>query len=477
MINNLKPYSEYKSSGTSSLGVIPAHWKVRTLRTLASKRSERNQPDLPLLSVARERGVFVRSIESKDENHNFIPDDLSNYKVARRGDLVINKMKAWQGSMGIAPCDGIVSPAYYVYELSVADVTFAQRLFRSKNYVALFAAASDGVRVGQWDLSVPRMKEIPVLQPPADEQAAIVRFLDYANRKIDKFIRAKRKLISLLNEQKQAIIHRAVTGGINQDVPLKPSGVTWLGDIPEHWDLTPLKSVCTIQSGVTLGKTYGATQLEEYPYLRVANVQAGRLSLDVVKSIRIPPAEARRSFLKAGDVLMTEGGDPDKLGRGCVWNAEVQNCLHQNHIFAVRPIADRLRSQYLASLLGSIYAKVYFLLTSKQTTNLASTNKTTIGQFRVPLPPVEEQDTILQCLTGELTPISSAISRTEREIVLMQEYRTRLTADIVTGKLDVRGVELPDLEELDSSAKVKEPEPSDYDVEEEDLELEAEDAD
>lgn len=206
MIEGLKPYAEYKESGSKWIGAVPAKWEVRNLRTLISKRVERNRVDLPLLSVAREKGVFVRSLTDVNENHNVIPEDLSNYKVARAGNLVINKMKAWQGSMGIAPCDGIVSPAYFVFDFRIANHTFGQKLLRSKPYVAHFGQASDGVRVGQWDLSIPGMRQIPVLLPPEDEQAAIVRFLDHANRKIDGFIRAKRKLIGLLNEQKQALV-------------------------------------------------------------------------------------------------------------------------------------------------------------------------------------------------------------------------------------------------------------------------------
>src|SRR5205085_12281014 len=120
LIKSLKPYPEYKDSGSRWLGEVPAHWEVRSLRTFLTPRSERNRPELPLLSVARERGVFVRSLTGDDDNHNVISEDLTNYKVARAGDLVINKMKAWQGSMGIAPCDGLVSPAYFVFEFRIA---------------------------------------------------------------------------------------------------------------------------------------------------------------------------------------------------------------------------------------------------------------------------------------------------------------------------------------------------------------------
>lgn len=446
MIADLKPYPEYKESGSPRLGAIPAHWNVCNLRALTTMRTERNRPDLPLLSVAREKGVFIRSLTGDDENHNVIPENLSNYKVARAGNLVINKMKAWQGSMGISPCDGIVSPAYFVFDFGITNRTFGQVLLRSRPYVAHFGQVSDGVRVGQWDLSIPGMRQIPVLIPSEVEQAAIVRFLDHANRHIDRYIRAKRKLIALLNEQKQAIIHQTVTRGLDPNVRLKSSGIPWIGEIPEHWEVVPLKSLCAIQSGVTLGKFYVGEQLTEFSYLRVANVQSGRLDLKTVKTLRLPLQEAQRSTLQVGDVLMTEGGDPDKLGRGCVWNGEVNPCLHQNHVFAVRPILTRLRPQFLAALLGSYYAKLYFLKTAKQTTNLASTNKTTISQFRVLLPNIDEQDAILHGLDVELDPVTTAIARLEREISLLREYRTRLIADVVTGKLDVRvaAANLPD---------------------------------
>jgi len=435
---NLKPYSAYKDSGSNWLAQVPMHWEVRNLRTLIRPRTERNRIDLPLLSVARERGVFVRSMTDASENHNIIPLDLTNYKVARQGSLVINKMKAWQGSMGIAPCDGIVSPAYYVFDFDMADKKFGQALLRSKPYVAHFGQASDGVRVGQWDLTIAAMRQIPVLVPLPDEQAAIVKFLDWANARLERAIRAKRRVIALLTEQKQAVIHRAVTRGLDPNALLKPSGIPWLGDIPAHWEVRPLKAVCKIQSGTTLGKDYGAAQTHEFPYLRVANVQAGYVKLSVVKKVSVSASEAKRRTLENGDVLMTEGGDLDKLGRGCVWEAQISPCLHQNHVFAVRPDKLKLDPHFLSALMGSPYARAYFQTTAKQTTNLAATNKTKIGQLSVLLPLLKQQREILVSLANETKPVDTAVSRLKREIELLNEYRTRLVADIVTGKLDVR---------------------------------------
>ncbi len=167
MIADLKPYPAMKDSGVPWLGDVPEHWEVRKLRHVLRRRTERNRPDLPLLSVVREKGVILRDTTSADENHNYIPDDLTNYKVVRAGQFAMNKMKAWQGSYGVSPHDGIVSPAYFVFDLSGVGGGFFHTAIRSRAYVPAFTCASDGVRIGQWDLADARMREIAFLVPPS----------------------------------------------------------------------------------------------------------------------------------------------------------------------------------------------------------------------------------------------------------------------------------------------------------------------
>jgi type I restriction enzyme S subunit len=282
------------------------------------------------------------------------------------------------------------------------------------------------------------MREIPFIIPPFVEQAAIVRYLDHVDRRIRRYIRAKRKLIKLLEEQRQAVIDLAVTRGLDPSVRFKTSGVEWLGNVPEHWQATRLKHVAEIQTGITLGKTYGDTTLVERPYLRVANVQEGRIDLTKVTTVRVPEREATGATLQIGDVLMTEGGDIDKLGRGCVWHGEVPNCLHQNHVFAVRPVLHELLPQFLVVLMASSQGRSYFQITAKQTTNLAATNSSTLGGFPLFLPDVREQHLLLHWIAEHTEGLVSAIERATRGIALFREYRTRLIADVVTGKLDVR---------------------------------------
>ncbi len=297
------------------------------------------------------------------------------------------------------------------------------------------------------------MREISFLVPPPGEQTVVVRFLHHADRRIRRYIRAKQKLIALLEEQKQAIIHRAVTGQIDVRTgqpyqAYKPSGVEWLGEVPAHWRLVRLKDVAQVQTGLTLGKDYRSTRTVSRPYLRVANVQTGRLELAHVKFIDVPLHEVDRATLLRGDVLMTEGGDIDKLGRGCVWQDEIPGCLHQNHIFAVRCKQKVLNPEFLVGLMSSQVGRTYFQLTAKKTTNLASTNGAILHAFPIPLPLLADQLSILEVISEETNGLSNAIGRTERQIALLHEYRTSLIADVVTGKLDVReaAAELPEVD-------------------------------
>ena len=267
----LKPYLEYRDSGVPWLGEVPKHWKVQKLRTIMKGVTERNRPDLPLLSVVREKGVILRDITEKGENHNFIQDDLSNYKVVREGQFVMNKMKAWQGSYGVSRYNGIVSPAYFVFDIHLVEGSYFHSAIRYKAYVPLFTQASDGVRIGQWDLSQVRMKEIPFFIPSLAEQSAIVRFLDHMDRRIRRNILAKQKLIKLLEEYKQVIIHRAVTRGLDPTVPLKPSGVDWLGEVPKHWKVWQIGHFSRVGNGSTPSRGNSAYwNRGHYPWLNSA---------------------------------------------------------------------------------------------------------------------------------------------------------------------------------------------------------------
>jgi len=445
---NLKPYPAYKDSGVPWLGQVPEHWQVLRLKRVAqlnpSRAEARDALDsgaqvtfLPMERVGADGRVDARDMRP-------IASVWHGFTYFRRGDILLAKITpcfengkgAWLASLPTRV--GFGSTEFTVLRAGPQiRASYLYRVTTIPEFRRLGADAMVGA-AGQQRLPAAFVANFLIPVPDLDEQSAITRFLDHADRRIRRYIRAKRQLIALLNEQKQAIIERAVTRGLDPHVRLKPSGVAWLGDVPEHWEFLPLKSLARIQSGVTLGKEYPSRQLVELPYLRVANVQDGRLDLSDIKTVLVPEEEAARSTLQVGDVLMTEGGDPDKLGRGCVWDGQISRCLHQNHIFAVRPRPDRLLPRFLAALLASQYAKTYFLRTGKQTTNLASTNKATIGRFPVLLPSLREQAELLEAIRVETEHVDRAIAATEAELARIRQYRTRLISDVVTGKLHVR---------------------------------------
>ena len=444
MTLDLKRYPAYKDSGVEWLGKVPSHWDVWKLRHTIRSVTERNRPDLPLLSVVRERGVVVRDISHKDENHNFIPDDLTNYKVVNRYQFAMNKMKAWQGSYGVSDFHGIVSPAYFVFDIEGTNPDYFHTAIRSKAYVPFFTRASDGVRIGQWDLSVERMREIPFLIPPVEEQTAIVHFLDHADRRIRRNIRAKQKQIALLEEQKQAIIHHAVTGQIDvrtgQPYPAyKDSGVTWLAYVPAHWEIRRLRTFATVINGAT--PSSGNPQYWDGEITWITPEDLGRLTGCVIdrsaRQITIEGYGACGTQLApAGSIAIST-----RAPIGHLAILSVNACVNQGCRLLVP--SGRVLSHYLYRQLSVARSE---LVSLGQGTTFTELSRGKLVGFRVALPPLTEQGAIVQHIDRATARIDTGIARASSQVELMREYRTRLIADVVTGKLDVReaAAELPE---------------------------------
>jgi type I restriction enzyme S subunit len=272
--------------------------------------------------------------------------------------------------------------------------------------------------------------------PPGEDQAAVAAFLDRETAKLDALIAKQEWLIALLQEKRQALISHAVTKGLNPDAPMKDSGIEWLGQVPVHWHVTRLKFVAHVQSGVAKGRDLAGAETIGVPYLRVANVQDGYLDLTDVAEIQIAAHELPRYTLQPGDVLMNEGGDFDKLGRGHVWRGEISPCIHQNHVFSVRPAG--IEPEWLSLLSSAEYGRFYFMSRSKQSTNLASISATNIGEFPVVLPPRAERRQVLEWVGRESAKLDALMAKARRSIDLLREHRTALISAAVTGKIDVR---------------------------------------
>ena len=211
----LNPNVPMKDSGVEWIGQIPEHWNIDRLGTILEPISKKGHADKPLLSITREKGVIVRDVEDDSENHNFIPDDLTNYKLIEAGQFGMNKMKAWQGSYGVSAYTGIVSPAYYIFRfIKPIYPEFFHWAIRSKLYVSFFGSASDGVRIGQWDLSKDRMKQIPFVFPSLEQQKTIADYLTQQTELISEGIKQYSAQIEKLKEYKTTLINDAVTGKI-----------------------------------------------------------------------------------------------------------------------------------------------------------------------------------------------------------------------------------------------------------------------
>ncbi|MBW7942998.1 MAG: restriction endonuclease subunit S [Candidatus Kuenenia stuttgartiensis] len=418
-------YRAYKDSGEYWLGEIPEHWEVGKLGTLLKPVSIKNRPDLPLLSITREAGVIERNLEDDTENHNFIPDDLSGYKILKEGQFGMNKMKAWQGSYGIATMTGIVSPAYYVFDFnSSINPRFFHLAVRSKNYVAFFGQASDGVRVGQWDLSKTRMKEIPFFIPPLPEQTAIAKFLDDKTAKIDLAITQKEKMIALLKERKQIIIQNAVTKGLDPNAKMKDSGVEWIGEIPEKWELLSNKNIFKLIKN-QVGKNSSKYDL---------------LSLTL------------RGIIKR-DMENPEGKFPAEFDT-------YQEVKKGDFVFCLFDVEETPRTVGLSEYDGMITGAYTVLRTFKKVNNIFlyyfylnldsrkelkylykglrnTIPKDSFFSFKSLIPPLNEQTAIVAHIEAQSAKVDKAIALQEQQIEKLKELKSTLIDSAVMGKIKV----------------------------------------
>ena len=311
-------------------------------------------------------------------------------------------------------------------------------LFHTTLFADEFYKWGHGIVADLWTTRWQEMKSISVPVPEYAEQERIAAFLDAECAEIDAVLEKTRASIEEYKKLKQAVITQAVTKGIRGDRPMKDSGIEWIGEIPAEWRKTQLRHCAAIKSGITLGKKYEKTDsLVERPYLRVANVQDGYVDLSVLTTIEVTQDEDLKYRLRAGDVLMTEGGDRDKLGRGCVWYGEIEPCLHQNHIFAVQTSKDTLLPEFLEYLTVSDVGRSYFDVTAIKTTNLACTSSSKVLAFTIPLPSVEEQAEIVEVLNTKCAGIDALIAKKQQYLTEIENYKKSLIYEYVTGKKEV----------------------------------------
>ena len=418
----------YSKDNLAWLGTIPDHWQVSKLRQVLSPFSEKNHPDMPLLSVVREKGVIIRNVESKEENHNYVPDDLSNYKLVKQGQFTMNKMKAWQGSYGVSKYDGIVSPAYFVFNFK-CDINrdFFNAAIRSKAYVSYFGQASDGIRVGQWDLSMARMKDIPFLVPPREEQDQIVRFLDWKVSSINKLINIKHKEISELNESLNTKL---------RDVLLSVPNVKEV----------PLKRICSVP--MTDGPHETPTFVDSgIPFVSAEASHDGRIHLDECRGFITREQHevyCQKVRPHKNDIFIVKSGST--TGKTVMVDFDEE--------FSIWSPLALVRCNNLAMPRYVFFYCTSVMFQKQVRDNWSFGTQPNIGMgvlenLRLPLPEIEEQRAIVDTLDAYWSKVLQVKCNLKKQIEEFQSLKTRIIADAVTGKIDVRGIEIPEYEFVD----------------------------
>lgn len=391
MIGRLQPYGKYKESGLLWLPEIPAHWDVVRNGRLFIQRNQTGFLDLPILEVSLNTGVRVRNFDESARKQ--VMTNRSKYKRASQGDIAYNMMRMWQGAVGRVPVDGLVSPAYVVAcPFDGVDARFFAYLFRTAAYQQEVNNASRGIVPDRNRLYWADFKQLPSLLPNAEEQAAIVRFLDHADRRIRRYIRAKQELIKLLEEQKQVIIHRAVTRGLEPNVCLKRSGIPWLGEMPEHWNCIPIKRLL---SSMEYGTSEASTETGSIRILTMGNIQKGEVVMPRTGGLDLVP---NALLLDHHDLLFTRtNGNPDLVGKVGIFRGDLSDRVS----FASYLVRLRVKRGFIAEWLHMLLNSSAFwsFARSHALVNLQTNlNSTRYGQFLVPVPPEEEQAQIVVML-------------------------------------------------------------------------------
>jgi type I restriction enzyme S subunit len=432
----IKRYPEYTERELTFIGDIPTHWDTVRCDHLFEVKNVTNTVGEINLSVYRDYGVIKR--DSREDNHNRVSEDTSNYKFVEPGDFVFNKMKCWQGSLGVSEYRGIVSPAYTVCSpRKHLHGKYLHYLLRSRPYVQELQRLSYGVRIGQWELRFKDFKDVVVPYPSLSEQTRIANFLDRKTAQIDELIRAKERKIELLGEYRASLINQAVTKGLDPNVEMKPSGVELIGKIPKHWEVQKLKYIAKIvPSYVDKLTTPDEIPVKLCNYTDVYYNDYITVDTILAKGSCTQTEYSRSSLVKDYVVITSDSETPDDIGVPAYVKDDLDNVVCGYHLTIIKPIA--CFGEFIFRFIQSNPTRKYFELNSNGITRF-SLKKTSTENLLVPLPPEFEQCEIIKFLKSKTKQIDALRSNEERTIKLLKEYRQSLISQAVTGKIDVRG--------------------------------------
>ncbi len=431
-LEHLPRYREYKDSGVPWLGEVPAHWQQLPGRACFREKKIPNTGMQETTVLSLSYGQIV--VKPEEKLHGLVPASFETYQIVDPGDIIVRPtdlQNDWNSlRFGLSHDRGIITSAYMcLHAEDVLQREYGHLLLHAYDLKKVFYGLGSGLRQ---NLDWRDFKYLPCLAPPPDEQLAIVRYLDHIDRRIRRYIRARRRLIALLGEQKQAIIHQAVTRGLDPSVPLKQSGVEWLGDVPAHWEVKALKYAF---ESMVYGISAVATDTGGIPLLTMGNIRDGNVSVPENGGV---DSVDNRFLLAKGDLLYNRTNSAELVGKVGLYRTDSQaKVTYASYLVRLRPQEDN-DPEFLNLLLNS----PTILSTARQlavpSLHQSNLNPTRYGRIQIALPPVEEQRHIVAHLRDRTGSLDRMNEVTTGEIDLMREYRTRLIADVVTGKVDVR---------------------------------------
>ena len=439
VITDIHPYPAYKPSGVQWLGDVPVHWEVRPLRYWVRINEEilpeTTEPSYHF-SYLEISAVGTGALNDEPRRIRFGDAPSRARRVVRAGDTIVSTVRTYLKAVWFADKtdeDLICSTGFAVLTPQQKTAPqFVKYLAQSNSFTDHVTAESVGIAYPA--IAESKLTSFHVCFPPFLEQAAIVRYLDYVVRRIRRYVAAKEKLIGLLEEEKQAVIHRAVTRGLDPNVPLKPSGVEWLGDVPAHWEVRRTKSFFRLRTEKS-GVAHGRELLSIYTHIGV------RPRKDLEEKGNKASSTDDYWIVKRGDLIA------NKL---LAWMGAI-GVSHYDGVTSpaydiLMPIGDLVSDYYHHLFRTRIYLQQFKQRSRGIMDMRLRLYFDQLGLIPIPVPPVDEQQAIVECLDKATADIDAAIGRTKRQSDLIQEYRTRLIADVVTGQLDVReaAVDLPD---------------------------------
>lgn len=422
---------EMRESGVGYLGEIPVHWDTERIKNHLRFSPDKNPGDAIILSLYREHGIVPK--DSRDDNHNVTSEDTSNYRYVRVGDFVVNKMKAWQGSMGVSDYEGAVSPAYYVYRFTTDafDKKYLHYLLRSKCYADEFRRLSGGIRIGQWDLPRVGFETTYVAVPPKAEQTAIAEAIYVQLNKVDTLITNVQTQIEKLKAYKQSLITEVVTKGLDPTVPMKDSGVEWIGEIANTYTIFRLKYLLDSPMQYGANETGDKYTEDSVRYIRITDISADGKLKDDENNQYLPLAAADSYILKDKDVLFARSGGT--VGKSFLYHEDYGTSAFAGYLIKAECDQSALLPEYLIyytqSSLYELWKNMIFIQATIQ--NIGA-NK--YSNMEVPVPSIEEQSTIVEYLGGKCSRIDRLISIKQSKIEKLEQYKRSLIYEYVTGK-------------------------------------------